>query len=57
MPEYQIMKYFIEVCEALKYIHQKDIIHRDIKTPNIFLTEDDIAKLGDFGLCIHGKTI
>ena len=52
MPEYMIMKYFIEVCEAIKYIHSRDIIHRDIKSPNIFITEEDSAKLGDFGLCI-----
>lgn len=57
MPEHKVMKYFIEVCEAVKYIHSKDIIHRDIKSPNVFLTEDDSAKLGDFGLCIQGKTI
>lgn len=57
LPENMIMKYFIEICEAIKYIHQKDIIHRDIKSPNIFLSEEDCAKLGDFGLCIQGKTI
>jgi serine/threonine protein kinase len=51
------MKYFIEICEALRYIHAKDIIHRDLKSPNIFLTEEDSAKLGDFGLCIQGKNI
>lgn len=52
LPEHKIMKYFIEICEAIKYIHQRDIIHRDIKSPNIFLTNEDGAKLGDFGLCI-----
>jgi serine/threonine protein kinase len=57
MPEHKVMKFFIEVCEAVKYIHSKDIIHRDIKSPNIFITDDNFAKLGDFGLCIQGKTI
>lgn len=57
MPEHKVMKYFIEICEAIKYIHQRDIIHRDIKSPNIFITDDDCAKLGDFGLCIWGKSI
>lgn len=51
------MSYFIDICEAIRYIHAKDIIHRDIKSPNVFLTQDDSAKLGDFGLCIHGKSI
>jgi NIMA (never in mitosis gene a)-related kinase len=57
MPEHMVMKYFIEMCEAIKYIHSRDIIHRDIKSPNIFLTEDDTVKLGDFGLCVQGKSI
>ena len=51
------MKYLLEICEAVRYIHQRDIIHRDIKSPNIFITHRDEAKLGDFGLCVHGKTI
>lgn len=46
------MKFFIEICDALRYIHSLDIIHRDIKSPNIFITNDfSSAKLGDFGLC------
>mmetsp|Transcript_33418 Transcript_33418/g.32465 ORF Transcript_33418/g.32465 Transcript_33418/m.32465 type:complete len:128 (+) Transcript_33418:1041-1424(+) len=51
------MKLFVEVLEALRYIHSKDLIHRDIKSPNIFLTRDGTAKLGDFGLSIQGKSI
>lgn len=57
LPENVVMRYFIEICEALKYIHARDIIHRDIKSPNIFLSSDGSAKLGDFGLCISGKHI
>ena len=57
MPENKVMQYFLEVCEAVRYIHARDIIHRDIKSPNIFLTTQDHAKLGDFGLCIQGKAI
>jgi serine/threonine protein kinase len=53
----QVMKYFLEICEAVRYIHARDIIHRDIKSPNIFISDRDEAKLGDFGLCIQGKTI
>lgn len=51
------MQYLLDICEALKYLHARDIIHRDIKSPNIFITSHNEAKLGDFGLCVHGKTI
>jgi NIMA (never in mitosis gene a)-related kinase len=30
-------------------MHSKNIVHRDLKTLNIFLTKDKTAKIGDFG--------
>lgn len=37
-------------------MHSKNIIHRDIKSANIFLTNDfKIAKLGDLGIAKHLK--
>lgn len=32
------------------FMHSKNILHRDIKTQNLFLTKDHIVKLGDFGI-------
>ncbi|XP_048735252.1 serine/threonine-protein kinase Nek9-like isoform X2 [Ostrea edulis] len=50
IPEEQVTWYLYQTASALKYIHQFGIIHRDIKTMNIFLTRTDLIKLGDFGI-------
>ena len=35
---------------SISYLHSHKILHRDIKTDNIFLTSANIIKLGDFGI-------
>ena len=47
--EYQILTWFGQICLALQYIHTRHILHRDIKSQNIFLDSEGNAKLGDFG--------
>jgi len=48
--ESQILDWFLQICLALKHIHSKRILHRDLKTQNIFLTSKGDAKVGDFGI-------
>ena len=45
-----VWKLFIQMSIGLFYIHSKKIIHRDIKTLNIFLTKNLDAKIGDLGV-------
>lgn len=41
---------FVQTTLALKHIHDRKILHRDLKTQNIFLTRSRVVKLGDFGI-------
>ena len=46
----QIMRYLAEITVAVMFMHNKHILHRDIKCHNIFISADGILKLGDFGI-------
>lgn len=48
--ETQILDWFTQICLAIKHIHDKKILHRDLKSQNIFLMKDGKVKLGDFGI-------
>jgi len=47
-----IWKIFIHLCLGLQYLHHKNIIHRDLKSLNIFMVKENIAKIGDLGCAI-----
>jgi NIMA (never in mitosis gene a)-related kinase len=44
------MNWFVQLCFAVKYIHDRKILHRDLKLSNIFLSSNGDIKLGDFGI-------
>ena len=49
-PEEQILLWIAQLCLALSYVHDKQILHRDIKTQNIFIQNEHTIRIGDFGI-------
>ncbi|XP_010634933.1 serine/threonine-protein kinase Nek3 isoform X2 [Fukomys damarensis] len=48
-PEDMILNWFTQMCLGVNHIHKKRVLHRDIKSKNVFLTQSGKVKLGDFG--------
>ena len=48
--EKEILHYFYEILQGLYYLHKNRVLHRDLKTLNIFLTKNNHIKIGDFGV-------
>ncbi|XP_015339732.1 serine/threonine-protein kinase Nek3 isoform X1 [Marmota marmota marmota] len=48
-PEDMILNWFTQMCLGVNHIHKKRVLHRDIKSKNVFLTQNGKVKLGDFG--------
>lgn len=49
-PEPQIVRWFTQGSLALKHLHERHVLHRDLKTQNLFLTGSGRLRIGDFGI-------
>jgi NIMA (never in mitosis gene a)-related kinase len=48
--EKEIWHYFVQIVRGLKSLHDLQIVHRDIKCANLFLTLDGMVKMGDLNV-------
>ena len=50
LPEATVWRFLLQTAAGLQHMHEKNILHRDIKTLNIFLDAKNDVKLGDLGV-------
>lgn len=52
LPEKLTANYCYQILNGINYLHNLNIIHRDIKAANILITKDSVCKLADFGVAV-----
>jgi serine/threonine protein kinase len=50
LPWVDVVKFGIQICDALHYAHEHSVVHRDLKPSNLMVAEGDQLKLTDFGI-------
>src|SRR5260370_29972119 len=50
LPIDQVIRYAVQIADALAHAHERGVVHRDLKSANVIVTPDGRAKVLDFGL-------
>ncbi len=56
LPLQQAIALLIHACNALQVVHDRGVVHRDVKPDNFFLTKDGVLKVMDFGIAKRPST-
>lgn len=52
LPQETALRYGIQIADALEHAHERGVIHRDLKSSNVMITDQGRAKVLDFGLAV-----
>ena len=51
-----LFSHFRDTCKGMEYLESKNVIHRDLAARNVLISEQENAKVSDFGLALHNYT-
>jgi serine/threonine protein kinase len=55
LPEHLVASYCYRILQGLAYLHERDVVHCDLKAANILTTKAGDVKLSDFGVSLNLK--
>jgi len=55
LSEAEARKYFVQICNAISYCHEKGVVHRDLKIENVLLDCNNNVRIADFGFSNYFK--
>jgi serine/threonine protein kinase len=47
----RVLRYASDIASGMQYMHSRNVIHRDLKSPNVLISVDLVLKISDFGTC------
>ena len=50
MKPWHLVELATQICDGMKYLESRDVVHRDLATRNVLLLTEHFAKISDFGL-------
>jgi serine/threonine-protein kinase len=53
LPLADVVKYGLQLCEAVAELHDHGILHRDLKPQNVLIARDGTLRLADFGIAVY----
>lgn len=57
LPPDVVLRYARQIADALHYVHQRNLVHRDVKPHNMLLGDDNRVMLSDFGIAVVSHSL